>query len=75
MPYPPLSNSAVLDIKQKMDLTITYGCTAEVFSKSEMPAEWEIFIRTLTRKKRDVVSRLTNWYVYVINTKFSFIKG
>ena len=35
----------------------------EISDKIGIPAEWEIFIRTLARKRKDVSSRLTKWYV------------
>ncbi|KAK0577352.1 hypothetical protein LWI29_031768 [Acer saccharum] len=59
--YPPFIESTLPDNKQGMDLAFTNGCMEDVPRKSNVPAEWEIFIRTLTGKKKDAASRLTNW--------------
>ncbi|KAL5844348.1 hypothetical protein ACOSQ4_010306 [Xanthoceras sorbifolium] len=59
--YPPFNESTLSDIKQGKDLTFTNGCIEDVHSTSNVPAEWEIFIRTLIRKKKDAASCLTNW--------------
>lgn len=40
--------------------------------KSDIPAEWDIFIRTLNRQKKDVISRLKKWYVCSQSLKLSF---
>lgn len=60
--YPPLNISAFAHIEQESDLSETNGCIASITHKSNIPAEWEIFIRTLTKKRKDVTSRLTKWY-------------
>lgn len=35
----------------------------DVTEKLSIPAEWDFFIRTLRKRKNDVSSRLTKWYV------------
>ncbi|KAM1365809.1 hypothetical protein ACFX13_044784 [Malus domestica] len=61
LPQPPLSISTFSDIKPEIDMPLTNGCMEAVQDKSEVPAEWNIFIRTLIRKKKDVSSRLSKW--------------
>lgn len=67
LPYPPFDDLTLSGFKQKMELT--NGCMEYFLSKSNIPVEWEFFIRTLTEKKKDVASRLTNWYE---DTSFAF---
>ncbi|XP_068312545.1 lysine-specific demethylase JMJ21-like [Pyrus communis] len=61
LPQPPLSISTFLDIEQEIDMPLTNGFMEAVQDKSEVPAEWNIFIRTLFRKKKDASSRLSKW--------------
>lgn len=60
--YPPLNISALSDIEQELGLPEPNGCNASITHKSKTLAEWEVFIRTLTRKRKDVLSRLRKWY-------------
>ncbi|KAJ0024694.1 hypothetical protein Pint_08371 [Pistacia integerrima] len=59
LPYPPFDDLTLSSFKQKMELT--NGCMEDFLCKSNIPVEWEFFIRTLAEKKKDVASRLTNW--------------
>ncbi|KAM0976760.1 hypothetical protein PS2_019360 [Malus domestica] len=60
LPRPPLSVSTFSDIEPEIDMPLSNGCMEAVPDKSKIPAEWNIFIRTLMRKK-DVSSRLVKW--------------
>uniref|UniRef100_A0A5B7AP33 F-box protein n=1 Tax=Davidia involucrata TaxID=16924 RepID=A0A5B7AP33_DAVIN len=61
LPFPSLNDSTFSAIKQKIELPCGNGFMEAVTDKPCIPAEWEFFIRTLTRKKKDVSSRLTKW--------------
>lgn len=61
LPCPSLNYLPCLDFNQQMDLPFVNGSTETVGQNSRVPAEWEIFIRTLSRKKKDVSNRLTKW--------------
>lgn len=64
LPYPPLNISTFSDIEQESGLPFTNVSVEAVPIKSNIPAEWDIFIRTLSKKKKDVSSRLIKWYFY-----------
>lgn len=53
LPHPSLNDS--------IHLSLDNGFMDEISDKIGIPAEWEIFIRTLARKRKDVSSRLTKW--------------
>ncbi|XP_062101378.1 lysine-specific demethylase JMJ21-like [Humulus lupulus] len=57
----PSRNSNFSDIESAVDFNHTNGFVESAFDKSNMPAEWDIFVKTLNRKKKDVSSRLTKW--------------
>ncbi|KAK9930455.1 hypothetical protein M0R45_027492 [Rubus argutus] len=61
LPYPPLNISTFSDIEQESGLPFTNVSMEDVSIKSNIPAEWDIFIRTLSKKKKDVSSRLIKW--------------
>uniref|UniRef100_A0A5B7AMM6 Uncharacterized protein n=1 Tax=Davidia involucrata TaxID=16924 RepID=A0A5B7AMM6_DAVIN len=61
LPFPSLNDSTFSGIKQKIELPSGNGYMEAVTDKLRIPAEWEFFIRTLTRKKKDISSRLTKW--------------
>ncbi|PRQ21778.1 hypothetical protein RchiOBHm_Chr7g0243001 [Rosa chinensis] len=61
LPHPPLNISTFSDIEQGSDFPFTNGSMEAVPHKSNIPAEWDIFIRTLFKKKKDVSSRLIKW--------------
>ena len=63
LPHPSFSNSTVLDVEKKREFSFAKGMDMEFVSNElDIPAEWEIFARTLSRKKKDVSSRLNKWY-------------
>ncbi|XVF64806.1 hypothetical protein PTKIN_Ptkin09bG0196300 [Pterospermum kingtungense] len=62
LPYPSFSDSTVSIVEQNKEFSFASGMDAEFVSKrSDIPAEWEIFARTLSRKKKDVSRRLNKW--------------
>ncbi|XVF39550.1 hypothetical protein PTKIN_Ptkin01aG0043200 [Pterospermum kingtungense] len=62
LPYPSFGNSIVSDVEKKRELSFANGMDVDFFFyESDIPAEWEIFARTLSRKKKDVSSRLNKW--------------
>jgi hypothetical protein len=61
LPHPPLNNSFISDIERELSWPDANGCVA-LNGKSNNAAEWGIFIRILTKKRKDVSSRLTKWY-------------
>ncbi|KAK4274126.1 hypothetical protein QN277_017404 [Acacia crassicarpa] len=61
LPRPPLNILPFSDIEQDSGLPKINGNFASFNYKSSMVAEWEIFIGTLTRRRKDVLSRLTKW--------------
>lgn len=69
LPLPPLSISNFSDVEQEIDLPLTNGCMEAVPDKPEIPAEWNIFIRTLIRKKKDLSGRLSKWYFLTYHKK------
>ncbi|PRQ21771.1 hypothetical protein RchiOBHm_Chr7g0242931 [Rosa chinensis] len=54
LPHPPLDISIFSDIEQESDFPFTNGGMEAVPYKSNIPAEWDIFIRTLSKKKKNV---------------------
>lgn len=71
LPYPSMTTSTFSDIKQEINLASTNRLVESDSHQMCMPAEWEFFIKTLIRRKKDVLSRLTKWYAHVI-TLFLF---
>lgn len=74
LPLPPFNYLIFSDIGKDLELTYTNSCMEVVPSKSNAPAEWEIFVRTLIRKKKDVASRLSKWYAYVLSHKNIYLQ-
>ncbi|KAH9690650.1 F-box protein [Citrus sinensis] len=60
LPCPPFNESSLSD-KLKTEPPFNNGFVEDVVDTSSVPAEWEIFIRTLARKKKNLVNRLTAW--------------
>lgn len=61
-----LHNLHLLPVPQLKDSTFSLGniqFEKDSSQKIGIPVEWELFISTLNRKKNDVCSRLTKWYV------------
>ncbi|GMP45901.1 hypothetical protein CsSME_00014250 [Camellia sinensis var. sinensis] len=65
LPFPSLNASTLADAEEKMEYPCVSGSMEAVTNKLSIPAEWDFFIRTLTRRKKDVCSRLTKWYVHI----------
>ncbi|XP_037496142.1 F-box protein At1g78280 isoform X2 [Jatropha curcas] len=61
LPYPRFNKSTLSVAEPKMRLPFANGSWEELSYRSDIPAEWEIFIRTLSRKKKNVTSRLKDW--------------
>ncbi|KAF3445888.1 hypothetical protein FNV43_RR11065 [Rhamnella rubrinervis] len=57
LPHPPCSVPNFSDIEHQLE----NGCMEAIPYKSSIPIEWDIFIRTLTRMKKDVSGRLSKW--------------
>ncbi|GMJ02494.1 hypothetical protein like AT1G78280 [Hibiscus trionum] len=58
--YPSFGNSSVSDVEQ--ECSSANGMDIDFVShKLDIPAEWELVVRTLGRKKKDVSSRLKKW--------------
>lgn len=66
LPCPPLNNLNFLDGVHKVNLPLVSDCLEDVPHKPNVPAEWEIFVRVLGRRKKDVKSRLNMWYIFVL---------
>nr|KJB14734.1 hypothetical protein B456_002G140900 [Gossypium raimondii] len=65
LPYPSLGNSSLSVVEQKKEFSFANGMDINVACNEldiHIPAEWEIFVRTLSQKKKDVSSRLNKWY-------------
>ncbi|KAM7253241.1 hypothetical protein ACFE04_025859 [Oxalis oulophora] len=60
LPYLPFTNSNS-DTDRKHDLISANGHMEDGPINADFSADWNIFIRTLNRKKIDVSSRLTKW--------------
>ncbi|XP_059638208.1 lysine-specific demethylase JMJ21 isoform X2 [Cornus florida] len=61
LPVPSLDDSTFSVIKQKMELFGNDEVMEAVTEKPNAPAERKIFVRTLTRKKEDIINRITKW--------------
>ncbi|CAI8599082.1 unnamed protein product [Vicia faba] len=61
LPHPPLNNSFISDIEHEISWSEENVCISNVNCKSNNAAEWGIFSRILTKKRKDVSSRLTKW--------------
>ncbi|KAK3016296.1 hypothetical protein RJ639_007616 [Escallonia herrerae] len=53
LPFPPLRKSPFVDNHA--------GFLEDVANSISIPAEWEVYVKTLNMKKKDVSSRLTKW--------------
>ncbi|XP_042493382.1 F-box protein At1g78280-like isoform X2 [Macadamia integrifolia] len=60
LPLPSLPDSLYSDNEKKMNLS-SVNSILGVSQQSSVPVEWGLFIETLTRKKKDVSSRLAKW--------------
>ncbi|XP_010273004.1 PREDICTED: F-box protein At1g78280 [Nelumbo nucifera] len=59
LPVPALDESICSDSQRKIDLPLV--TFTEVTERFRVPAEWVIFVETMTKKKKDVTSRLARW--------------
>lgn len=69
LPSPPINNCATTEMD--IDCPSTNGSMEDCLDRLSIPTEWDIFIRTLIHKKKDVSSRLTNWYVDAVIIKLA----
>lgn len=60
LPCPSLKKSTFSDIKLKVKLPFADGYMEDI-PTPEIPEEWNVFIRTLRRRKMNVTNRLENW--------------
>ncbi|XP_043689976.1 F-box protein At1g78280-like [Telopea speciosissima] len=60
LPLPSLPDSIYSDNEKKTNLS-SMNSILGVTQHSSVPVEWGLFIETLTRKKKDVSSRLVRW--------------
>ncbi|TYH31063.1 hypothetical protein ES288_A01G143900v1 [Gossypium darwinii] len=78
LPYPSLGNSSLSVVEQKKEFSFANGTDIDVACNEldiHIPAEWEIFVRTLSQKKKDVSSRLNKWGVPVPEKLMEKIDG
>ncbi|XP_028082146.1 F-box protein At1g78280-like isoform X1 [Camellia sinensis] len=68
LPFPSLNASTLADAEEKMEYPCVSGSMEAVTNKLSIPAEWDFFIRTLTRRKKDVCSRLTKCHLRSMDT-------
>lgn len=59
MPFPPLRD--LVSRENKGYIKYAGGVFEDETDKGSIPAEWKVFFGTLNKKRKDVVSRLTNW--------------
>lgn len=64
LPLPPLDYSIFSDYEQHLELVYSNCHMEAVPNNSNIQVEWEIFIKTLMKKRKDVTSRLSKWYAY-----------
>lgn len=62
MPFPPLCDLSIRENKEYEENARCNGYFEDETDKGSIPAEWKVFLGTLNKKRKDVVSRLTNWY-------------
>lgn len=60
VPCPALNDLTLLETQQKVVPTAN-GNLEDHEDKICVPAEWNLFLKTLNRKKKDVCDRLTKW--------------
>ncbi|KAK6940180.1 F-box domain [Dillenia turbinata] len=61
LPLPSLKGSMLSDIKEEVCSPSVNACEKIVADVPDIPTEWDIFIRILAKKKKDVMSRLFKW--------------
>nr|GMD94024.1 F-box protein At1g78280 [Ipomoea batatas] len=60
VPYPSLNFSALLGSDEETVLPQSNGCVG-LLGNDSIPVEWDLFIKTLNKKKEDVSNRLMKW--------------
>lgn len=60
VPCPALNDSIYSESQQK-ELLNANGYVEDDEDKICAPGEWNLFLRTLNRRKKDVCNRLTKW--------------
>ncbi|KAG8503228.1 hypothetical protein CXB51_001046 [Gossypium anomalum] len=78
LPYPSLGISSLSVVEQKKEFSVANGMDIDIACNEldiHIPAEWEIFVRTLSQKKKDVSSRLNKWGVPVPEKLMEKIDG
>lgn len=68
LPLPPFDRSIFSDFEQHLELTYSNCHMEAVPNNSNIQVEWEIFIKTLMKKRKDVTSRLSKWGDPIPNT-------
>lgn len=61
LPYPSLNSSLLANIDDKNEYSCANNSMEAINCRQNIPAEWELFIRTLIRRKNEAASRLTKW--------------
>ncbi|XP_052202408.1 lysine-specific demethylase JMJ21 [Diospyros lotus] len=61
LPVPSLDASRLANFEEKMEYPCGDGLLEVVTYKLSVLVEWDFFIKTLMRRKKDVSSRLTKW--------------
>lgn len=63
LPLPSLNAATFVNTEQEIEDHWVNDLMEAVTEKLSIPVEWNFFIRTLTKRRKDVSSRLTKWYV------------
>lgn len=58
----PSSNASLLRVGEQIELPHDNRFSEIAADKIHMAAEWNLFISTLNRKRKDLSDRLTKWY-------------
>ncbi|KAI8550342.1 hypothetical protein RHMOL_Rhmol06G0098000 [Rhododendron molle] len=61
LPLPSLNATTFVNTEQEIEYHRVNGLMEAVTEKLSIPVEWDFFIKTLTKRKKDVSSRLTKW--------------
>lgn len=61
LPFPSLNTSMFSSIDNEKECSFANDMMDAVHNEQKIPAEWELFIKTLIRRKNEATSRLTKW--------------
>lgn len=61
MPFPPLCDLIIRENEEYKKNAHCNGLFEDETDNCSTPEEWKVFLGTLNKKRKDVVSRLTNW--------------